>query len=102
MTRFDYPDTGPRNIYELDVPKTAVLIDRVPKGDLARIIAAQRADRKRFDPYDTIVVQQTEGVRRVTTLGEPDGQPCASKGQSIPRRSLLSAKKGLPSDARCP
>jgi hypothetical protein len=62
VTRFDYPDSGPRNIYELDVPKTAKLIDRVPKGDLARIIVAQRADRKRFDAYDAIVVQYTEGL----------------------------------------
>ena len=46
VTRFDYPDSGPRNIYELGVPKTAKLIDRVPKGDLARIVAAQKADRK--------------------------------------------------------
>jgi hypothetical protein len=62
MTRFDYPDSGPRNIYELGVPKTAKLIDRVPKGDLARIIAAQQAGRKRFDAYDAIVVQHTDGV----------------------------------------
>jgi hypothetical protein len=62
MTRFDYPDSGPRNIYELGVAKTAKLIDRVPKGDLARVIAAQRAGRKRFDAYDAIVVQHPDGV----------------------------------------
>jgi len=62
ITRFDYPDSGPRNIYELGVPKTAKLIDRVPKGDLARIIASQRAGRKRFDAYDAIVVQYTDGA----------------------------------------
>jgi hypothetical protein len=62
VTRFDYPDNGPHDIYELGVPKTAKLLDRVPKGDLARIIAVQRADRKRFDAYDAIVVQSTAGM----------------------------------------
>jgi hypothetical protein len=61
VTRFDYPPKGPRNIYDLGVPKTATLIDRVPKGDLARIVAAQRTGRLQFDPYDAIVVQHTEG-----------------------------------------
>jgi len=62
VTQFDYPDSGPQDIYELGVPKTAKLIDRVPKGALARIAAANQADRKRFDAYDVIVVQYTDGV----------------------------------------
>ncbi len=96
ITRFDYPDSGPRNIHELGAPKTAKLIDRVPKGDLARIIATQRADRKRFDAYDAIVVQYTDGVttsydrlmnlsvRRVRRMG---GQYRVDQ--------LLTAKQGL-------
>ena len=34
--RFDYPEKGPADVYDLGVPKTAKLVDRVPTADLAR------------------------------------------------------------------
>jgi hypothetical protein len=63
VTRFDYPATGPGDIFALGVPRTARVIDRVPRGELARIVAAHRAGRKRFDDYDAVVVQNTVGVQ---------------------------------------
>lgn len=60
LTKFDYPDSGPQSLYELGAPKTARIIDRIPKGDLARMIAAQAADRTHFEAYDAIVVQLAE------------------------------------------
>ncbi len=62
VTRFDYPNRGPQDIYALDVPKTAKLIDRVPQGELAQIAAAQEAGRRQFDAYDAIVVDSTVGA----------------------------------------
>ena len=96
LTRFDYPDSGPRNIYDLGVPKTANLIDRVPKGDLARIVAAQRVDRKRFDAYDAIVVQHTEG--RPTSYNDLTNlsvRRVRRNGRQYRVDQLLAAKPGL-------
>jgi hypothetical protein len=62
ITRFDFPDTGPSDIYALGVPRTAQRIDRIPRGDLARIAKVHKADRQRFDDYDAVVVQNAEGV----------------------------------------
>lgn len=53
---FDYPDRGPLDIYDLGVPHTAVVDDRVPNDDLSRILAAAEAARNDFDPYFAIVV----------------------------------------------
>lgn len=54
-TQFDYPQTGPASIYALGVPQTARVVDRMPGADLARIAAALKAGRVRFDDYDAIV-----------------------------------------------
>ena len=35
-TRFDYPKKGPADVYDLGVPKTAKLVDRVPANDLTQ------------------------------------------------------------------
>ena len=37
-TQFDYPEKGPADIYDLGVPRTAKLVDRVPAGDLKRVM----------------------------------------------------------------
>jgi hypothetical protein len=57
---FDYPDQGPLDLYALGVPKTAKVVDRVPSGDLARIVEGVRAARQRFDHYYAIVVESGE------------------------------------------
>ncbi len=61
VTHFDFPGTGPSDIYDLGVPQTAKLIDKIPSDDLARIAKTLSADRQRFDDYDAVVVQETEG-----------------------------------------
>lgn len=48
---FDYPDEGPSDIYALGVPRSAKIDDRSPKGDLAQIVAANRAGRERLTSY---------------------------------------------------
>lgn len=55
--RFDYPDEGPADVYALGVPRDAELVDRVPKGDLARVIQGVEASRERFPTsYYAIVI----------------------------------------------
>lgn len=58
---FDYPEQGPADVYALGVPTSAKLVDRVPRGDVARLIDAMRAERSRFDDYFAVVVATTDG-----------------------------------------
>jgi hypothetical protein len=57
-TRFDYPERGPADIYDLGVPRTTKLVDRVPPDDLHRILETIRAGRERMDDYRAVVVHQ--------------------------------------------
>lgn len=74
---FDYPENGPADIYALGVPKDAKLVDRVPTGDMSRILAAIQAGRDRFDDFHAIVIQNAS----------PDSSPG-------PGRPYLVWKKG--------
>jgi hypothetical protein len=61
-TRFDYPETGPADIYDLGVPKTAKRVDRVPADDIQRILDTIRAGRVRMDDYRAIFVMHLDGL----------------------------------------
>jgi hypothetical protein len=54
---FDYPEQGPADVYDLGVPRTAKLDDRVPPDDLQRVLDGLQASRERFDQYRAIVVR---------------------------------------------
>jgi hypothetical protein len=54
---FDYPEKGPTDIYAMGVPRSAKLVDRTPRGDLARLLDGVKAARNRFDDYAAIVVE---------------------------------------------
>jgi hypothetical protein len=57
---FDYPEDGPKDIYALGVPRSIQLNDRIPKGDLARVIKEVEANWERFpDSYYAIVIHKT-------------------------------------------
>ena len=60
---FDYPQTGPVDVYAIGVPRDAKLIDRVPTDDVARLIAGVGAGRAQFDDYRAIVVNYSEGSK---------------------------------------
>jgi hypothetical protein len=62
-TWYDYPEKGPADIYDLGVPRTAKLIDRVPAGDLKRILETLRAGRDRMDDYKAVFVQHLPGIK---------------------------------------
>jgi len=57
-TQFDYPEGGPVDIYDLGVPKTAKLVDRIPAGDLKSILETLRAGGERMDSYRAVFVIQ--------------------------------------------
>jgi hypothetical protein len=56
-SRFDYPENGPADIYTLGVPQTARVVDRVPSGDIQRILDTLQAGRERMDPYRAVFVE---------------------------------------------
>ena len=55
-TLFEYPETGPSDIYDLGVPRSATIVDRVPSDRLRQILDTLRADRQRMDNYRVLVV----------------------------------------------
>jgi hypothetical protein len=55
-TRIDYPERGPADLYDLGVPRTARHVDRVPAGDLKRIMETIQAGRERMDDYRAVFV----------------------------------------------
>ena len=59
-TRFDYPQNGPADVHDLGVPKTAKLVDRVPTGDLKRILDVLKTGRERMDDYRAVCVDLSE------------------------------------------
>ena len=61
-TRFDYPERGPADLYDLGVPRTAQRVDRVPAGDAKRIVETLKAGRERMDDYRAVFVMHTEGI----------------------------------------
>jgi hypothetical protein len=62
-TRIDYPERGPADLYDLGVPRTAQRVDRVPVGDLKRIMDTIMAGRERMDDYRAVFVRDMPGRR---------------------------------------
>lgn len=60
---FDYPHSGPRDVYDIGVPRDAKLVDRIPTDDVARLVAGVEAGRVRFDDFRAIVVRYSDGIR---------------------------------------
>ena len=47
----DYPDQGPADIYDLGVPRTAKVVERMVSEDVGRVLAGLKAGRREFDDY---------------------------------------------------
>lgn len=71
-SRFDYPEKGPIDIYDLGVPRTAKLVDRVPTDDIQRILATLRAGRERMDNYRALFVKRSEGINYMWWVEPPE------------------------------
>jgi len=59
---FDYPDHGPADIYALGVPRSVPLEDRVPQGDLARVIDGVNQSREKFPKTYLAIVTKAFGT----------------------------------------
>jgi hypothetical protein len=55
---FDYPELGPADIYDLGVPRTAKVVERLLSGDVARVVSGLKAGRRQFDDYCGFVVEE--------------------------------------------
>jgi hypothetical protein len=71
VARFDYPETGPADLYALGVPRTAKIVDRVPAGDVKRILETLKAGRSRMDNYRAVFVMHIEGMDYAWWLDQP-------------------------------
>jgi len=58
--RFSYPEAGPADVYALGVPRSARLVDRVPAGDVKRILKTIQAGRVRMDHYRAVFVKYAD------------------------------------------
>jgi len=61
--RFDYPESGPLDVYALGVPRDVRVVDRIPSGEAQKLIEGMQASLDRFDPYFAIHV--------ITRTGSP-------------------------------
>jgi hypothetical protein len=59
---FDYPQSGPADIYALGVPRDAKIADRIPSPELAEILAGLQAGREKMDAYSGLIVQGGRGA----------------------------------------
>jgi hypothetical protein len=93
-TQFDYPEKGPADIYDLGVPRTATLVDRIPTGDLKRVMESIKAGRERMDDYRAVFVKQYDRENHEWWNERP--QIFYRKGNRF-RRDFIA---GLPPDER--
>ncbi len=56
-----YPETGPKNIYDLGAPRTAEVVDTRPHDDVQRVLDGLRKSRTEMDAYCIVA---TEGSKR--------------------------------------
>ena len=93
-TTIDYRDTGPASIYDLGVPRTARVVDRLPGDDLTRILAGLKAGRTRFDDYKAFVIRNDDTASLVYRKGSKwrveSLRPTRQGSPSIPRDADLT------------
>jgi hypothetical protein len=53
----DYPDDGPADIYDLGVPRSAKVIDRMVSEEVRQVLAGLKSGRRDFDDYCALVVE---------------------------------------------
>ncbi len=54
---FDYPKSGPADIFALGAPHGAKVVDHIPGPELEQILAAMRAGREKMDAYSGLIVE---------------------------------------------
>lgn len=70
LTHFDYPDTGPQDIYEMGASRDAKIVDRVASSDVVALAKEFQEQVYNFDDYQALVVDRpVDGSSE--SLGEP-------------------------------
>ncbi len=59
-TVFDYPESGPRDIYELGAARNAEVVDRVASSDIVRMAEKFGQQVLNFGDYEAIVIDQLQ------------------------------------------
>jgi Protein of unknown function (DUF1559) len=54
---FDYPRSGPADVFALGVPRDAKVVDHVPGPELQQILAGMKAGREKMDAYSGLIVE---------------------------------------------
>ncbi len=70
VTRFDYPASGPRDIYELGADANAAVIDRVAGSDVVELAEHFQQQVCNFGDYEALVIDQ-----RQADDATPEGAP---------------------------
>lgn len=95
-TVFDYPDSGPTDVYAIGVPRDTEVIDRIASSDVQKIAADWSKARVDFDDYDLISVQVPEGLNSSVVTGlNASIKRVRRKGQLYRVDMLLKAKDSL-------
>lgn len=69
VTQYDYPISGPANMYALGIPETARVIDRRASTDVREVASKWMTARTEFDNYDAIFVQYPDKLSHSVTTG---------------------------------
>lgn len=69
-TEFDYPLSGPRDIYELGAGQSAEVIDRIASSDVVKLAEQFKEDVVNFGDYEALLID-----RYVTAEGNQSGPP---------------------------
>ena len=70
LTHFDYPTSGPRDIYELGASREAAIVDRVASSDVVALGKEFQEQVYNFDDYQALVID-----RSVDDSSVPAGEP---------------------------
>ncbi len=96
LTRFDYPDTGPADIYALGIPQDVKLVDRTASSDVTMIAETIKKGRTQFDDYDAIYVGYPEGLAgKLPDMLNLDVKRVRRRGDKFRVDHLLKAKPGV-------
>jgi len=57
-TQIDYPEIGPADIYDLGVPRTVTIVDRIPSDEVRRVVSERSSGRRQFDDYIAYVLEE--------------------------------------------
>ena len=100
VTKFDYPASGPRDIYELGADENAIVVDRVASSDVVELAEQFQHQVYNFGDYEALVIDQRQ-ADDATPGGAPLFRRLWRSGKKF-RVELLTAIEpdfNIPADA---